>query len=125
NGEPDSSQYRLWLESTHHLGLVTRIRVFMNDMRLPGVSLVNNEPSVSPSNDAPRDPAQAFDAVMSRFANDRSAPASNTNPSVNNNANRGSGTNRTNNNADDSSKNTRDTKATGETNNNAASGASR
>jgi flagellar hook-length control protein FliK len=49
----------------------------MNDMRLPGLGWLNNEPAPSRegSADAGRDPAQAFDAVMSRFSNERaSAP---------------------------------------------------
>src|SRR5882672_10330191 len=48
----------------------------MNEMRLPGLGLLNNEtqPSHEGSANAPRDPAQAFDAVMSRFSNER-APA--------------------------------------------------
>ena len=53
----------------------------MNDMRLPGLGLLNNEPQPSHegSANAPRDPAQAFDAVMSRFSNERApAPAAET-----------------------------------------------
>lgn len=45
-------------------------------MRLPGLGLLNNETPPNPgSADAARDPAQAFDAVMSRFSN-QGAPAS-------------------------------------------------
>jgi hypothetical protein len=44
----------------------------MNDMRLPGLGLLNNETTPKDNGaDTPRDPAQAFDAVMSRFSNDR------------------------------------------------------
>ena len=47
----------------------------MTDMRLPGVSPANNETSPKAgSADSGSDPAQAFDAVMSRFSNQR-APA--------------------------------------------------
>ncbi|HUL63233.1 MAG TPA: flagellar hook-length control protein FliK [Burkholderiaceae bacterium] len=42
----------------------------MNEMRLPGLALLNNDTAPSQSSaDAGRDPAQAFDAVMSRFSN--------------------------------------------------------
>ena len=67
----------------------------MNDMRLPAVSLANNEPSTNQANDAPRDPAQAFDAVMSRFSSGKPAssqpapapaPSNTNNKSANNNS---------------------------------------
>ena len=47
----------------------------MNDMRLPGLGLLNNETTPNGGGaDAPRDPAQAFDAVMSRFSNEKHTP---------------------------------------------------
>ena len=49
----------------------------MNDMRLPGLGIVSNEIQSASNADAPRDPAQDFDAVMSRLSNQRApAPAS-------------------------------------------------
>jgi len=69
----------------------------MNDMRLPGLGLLNNEPQPSHegSANAPRDPAQAFDAVMSRFSNERApAPAPETSanaPAKVNNTSRAAG----------------------------------
>ena len=47
----------------------------MNDMRLPGLGLLSSETTPNAgSADAPRDPAQAFDAVMSRFSNEKHTP---------------------------------------------------
>jgi flagellar hook-length control protein FliK len=58
---------------------VIEVDVHMNDMRLPGLALVNSETPPNPASpDAGRDPAQAFDAVMSRFSGQR-APAPNSN----------------------------------------------
>jgi flagellar hook-length control protein FliK len=46
----------------------------MNDMRLPGLNVAKTEPTPNAGGgDTPRDPAQAFDAVMSRFANGNAA----------------------------------------------------
>jgi len=48
----------------------------MNEIRLPGVALVSNDTAPSQSSaDVSRDPAQAFDAVMSRFSNQAPSPA--------------------------------------------------
>jgi len=72
----------------------------MNDMRLPAVSLANNEPSTNQANDAPRDPAQAFDAVMSRFSSSKPAssqPAPAPAPSNTSNTNNKSASNGKNN----------------------------
>jgi len=69
----------------------------MNDMRLPGLGLLNNEtqPPYEGSASSPRDPAQAFDAVMSRFSNERApAPAPETSanaPAKVNNTSRAAG----------------------------------
>lgn len=47
----------------------------MNDMRLPGVSPFTQDTGTNqPSAEASRDAAQAFDAVMSRFAGERPRP---------------------------------------------------
>lgn len=41
----------------------------MNDMRLPGVVPFSADTPAGPGAQTPRDPAEAFDAVMSRYAN--------------------------------------------------------
>lgn len=46
----------------------------MNDMRLPGVSPFSADALTNTGTEAARDPAQAFDAVMSRFAGERPRP---------------------------------------------------
>lgn len=62
----------------------------MNDMRLPGLGLLNSEATPKDNGaDTPRDPAQAFDAVMSRFANERrTRAAQNSGPDAANGAQR-------------------------------------
>jgi len=69
----------------------------MNDMRLPGLNLLSSETPTHQGNaDVDRDPAQAFDAVMSRFSQQRApapAPSSSQEASAkgSNNAARGQG----------------------------------
>jgi flagellar hook-length control protein FliK len=81
----------------------------MNDMRLPGLGqLTNDAPTSTMGADAPNDPAQAFDAVMSRFAGERPAPAATTaqdtaKPPKNAPANAGGATDKTPKSAADSS----------------------
>ncbi len=48
----------------------------MNDMRLPGIGPFSADALANSGSEPSRDPAQAFDAVMSRFAGDRQRPAS-------------------------------------------------